>query len=198
MSSSDNKAELATLKQGTQTLALIADQDLTRAEMKILHEGYLSDLLKAIRNGIILDRREFQISIGLCGSVDYTLSASAMHKSMGYIGEAPRVDPSVTERPRVCRHVEWKLVPLTDHEDETCMLIDHLMKEDGWKPAGMRELLSFGNQFKTFGWVIGLDAGTYENVAEFWAVCALNTRRFSSSEFPGKRGLMFRFSQDSY
>lgn len=54
-----------TWPQATQTLTLISDQDPTLKHITTLHDGYLTDLVQAIKNGTIPPREEFRKAIGL-------------------------------------------------------------------------------------------------------------------------------------
>jgi hypothetical protein len=75
--------DLPTLAQAKHTLELIAQHNLTCSDMKVLHKGYLSDLLEAIRfNNIGFfqePRNEIRLALGLLPLnptllIDYDLS----------------------------------------------------------------------------------------------------------------------------
>lgn len=55
----------ATLKQGKQTLNLIGQQDPSSEDMEVLHAGYLTDLMQAIKQGVVPLREEFHKLVGL-------------------------------------------------------------------------------------------------------------------------------------
>lgn len=55
----------ASLRQAKHTLNLIGQQDPTSKNMEVLHAGYLTDLMQAIKQGIIPARDQFHAMIGL-------------------------------------------------------------------------------------------------------------------------------------
>ncbi len=55
----------ATLKQGKHVLHLIGQHELNRDEMEILNNGYLADLLQAIKQGVVPPRDQFHERVGL-------------------------------------------------------------------------------------------------------------------------------------
>lgn len=55
----------ASLGQGKQTLNLIGQQDPTSADMEVLHAGYLTDLMQAIKQGVVPPRDQFHQLVGL-------------------------------------------------------------------------------------------------------------------------------------
>lgn len=55
----------ASLGQAKQTLSLIGQQDPTSENMEVLHAGYLTDLMQAIKQGVVPPRDQFHAMIGL-------------------------------------------------------------------------------------------------------------------------------------
>lgn len=55
----------ATFGQAMHTLTVIDQQKLSSADLKVLHDGYLADLLRAIKLGTVPSRLEFQKFLGL-------------------------------------------------------------------------------------------------------------------------------------
>lgn len=59
------KEELGTFPQAAHTLRLLEDQKLTVAQIDTLHDGYLTDLARAVKIGTIPPRPDFQKLLGL-------------------------------------------------------------------------------------------------------------------------------------
>ena len=57
----------ATFGQAAQTLDLL--NDLNHEEVKFIHDGYLSDFVRAMKEGIIISRKSFQRDIGLMNAL---------------------------------------------------------------------------------------------------------------------------------
>ncbi|MEK7589035.1 MAG: hypothetical protein AAB479_00185 [Patescibacteria group bacterium] len=59
------EAETSTFGQAAHTLTIIGQQQPTAEDLKVLHDGYLADLIRAIKNGTVPVREDFQKTLGL-------------------------------------------------------------------------------------------------------------------------------------
>jgi hypothetical protein len=143
-----------TWDQASHTLKLIADQELTFEQIKMLHDGRLSDLLVAIKKGSLPNRSAVRKFYGLDPlfyekvyhfAIDYSKTFAEMIEE----GEFDWVDGNVTEEtfPIVgIGIVEYEAKMLepkrTIHSEE---VMDFIQKvgADIWQAARLEHLLAF-------------------------------------------------------
>lgn len=163
--------------QANHTLTLIGQKNPSAEHIRMLHDGYLSDVVEAVVAGTVPDRDEFRKILGLPPlelwiTVNYNLSLPEMIVA----GKYGRVNPEITpERFLITGTGESRLLAEIVHFKCDMSLEDVLAKLDtrGLRPGTIEELLAFG--------------ATFPDMQRKFPIVALG----SSAEMPGRRGVVY-------
>jgi hypothetical protein len=161
----------ASLKQACQTLKIIADQTRSSQDLKVMNNGYLSDLIAAIQDGGIPCRGEFQrflnvwpseIEFEAAGASEIKKEISAGEYSCSFTDEKEFAEIYSFAGKR--RRVVGRLFRSTSFL-ESCSENEILekMKKGGFRPATLEELVSFGATFREPSRLVFVALGTLVN-----------------------------------
>ena len=143
--------EASTFGQATHTLFLIGQQEPTMEQMLILHDGYLTDLIKAIQAGTIPQREEFRKSLGL-GPLEFKIVVDygQTFEEMVAAGQYDWSNPDITaarfplrgtgKRPLNAQLIHFNRAISSDDAEKE-------LDKMGLRPGTSDELLAFGATF---------------------------------------------------
>lgn len=176
-------SNVALWTQANHTLTLIGQRNPSAEHIKVLHDGYLSDVVEAIVLGTVPARDEFRKILGLPPlELWITVNRGLSLKEMITAGEYDWVNPEITpERFPITGTGENKLKAEIIHFNCDMSSEDVVAKLDkvGLRPGSIEELLAFG--------------ATFPDMQRKFPIVALG----SSARVDGRRRVAFLYGGDS-
>jgi hypothetical protein len=152
----------ATMLQGAHTLTLLARLKLGAEDLAILHDGYLTDLARAVKKRSVPTREVYQDALNLLErpqiTVDYNLTLEEMRDATGFCWDYPSTNRYFTSelfklsgKGVIKREIRlfdgYRLGRTSLSPDFVIGAILNANRADPWRPAAVEDAFAFGKAY---------------------------------------------------